>query len=478
MFLAALTHKWIAYVFECEVESVAPGVKVSPKRPITYISSDLLFASCYERRELALPTTMWSISSTDTLLEESLIATLGPVVFKRTAGTGNGCNGKPRLAIKDKPAEPADPMSTSDSEESEEESYESYESDHEADAEVTGAAPATLAGDDAAATQEAAAPSVLGADQSLLDDDHHVFHGGADDDGPDLGDIAGTGVCEPVLLTKEEGELLSDAAFAKRVDEKLAAIHSGDGTDINESDDNVLEEVKNAIAAVLAEGDSHAGAVTSTEAKHISGETYDVAFEKWFSEFFRSVEAANAMQNRRGVVPPTTANASLVIRTVGCSMVTTWVHWPAKQRRNLAGREIKLDEKGCFIFSVAAAYPLIEFKTSTTSQTKHRPDGVPFSVLLDDVDAKMEQVKKGERPAVPRWALRTRDMADIAISKKATAGSDDTLAVAAVAPCFVCLRPIVVRCARRQPMSHAYPKWQTRAKTTGAATKAAALPII
>ena len=162
------------------------------------------------------------------------------------------------------------------------------------------------------------------------------------------------------------------------------------------------------------------------------------------------------MQNRRGVVPPTTANASLVIRTVGCSMVTTWVHWPAKQRRNLAGREIKLDEKGCFIFSVAASYPLIEFKTSKTSQTKHRPDGVPFSVLLDDVDAKMEQVKKGERPAVPRWALRTRDMADIAISKKATAESDDTLAVAAVAPCFVCLgeAPPPNRCAMCTTTAH------------------------
>jgi hypothetical protein len=269
----------------------------------------------------------------------------------------------------------------------------------------------------------------------------------AGDSGIDLGDddrdidIDGSpldgevGCCEPDELSHNEVALLEDASVAELVAERLEDFGEIRGL----SDRTAL--IREALDEVVADGGVDVGVAAPVAAEVMVDHLLDVdptacerAFNTWFQAFRLSMQAGAKRDTELQLGPKARklqqSNASLLLRDVKGTLVTSFIHWPVtvKLKPGLIGREVLVDD-GKLCFSVPALFPAISFKS------KHDPLGQPYVIVLADAGVRMEQVKKADRPAVPAASLRLREMYDVAISRN-TVGAE--VSDPHVVPCFLC----------------------------------------
>ena len=248
-----------------------------------------------------------------------------------------------------------------------------------------------------------------------------------------------TGTCEPAGPTPEEAKLLETPEVKALVIEKL------EGMPPEEDPDAKLDAVLAALDEVTENG------IPPPRKKEDSWTFANLqrAFNVWFDGYMEGGAAARARSTHAGIaVPPASGNASLLVREAGTSLVTSFIHWPtpsgkAKPLLPRTGRVVNTED-GKLVAIVPATSPLINFKSKVC------PDGEAFYVLLADIGVKMRMVPKKDRPDIPAVAIRLRQMADVAISRKrdpatdgpgsprSSAGVAPDLMRCATSPCHVC----------------------------------------
>jgi hypothetical protein len=394
-FCCPLTHGWSAHLCPCDVERLEKGVSVKPRYPLSYVSSILLFAGEYHRREQSLPFIAWTVSECDNKLkDEDLLGLLAPWTPPKSYKGATAI-----LSI------------TDDSIEAEDTDVLGPDPDHaEANDLYDDVDPDSL---------EAGTLADINADTALLQNEAVGGPGGIVDQALEAASFGGI--------------IMSDQEEADIVQETLESLKQ-EGT---HSPPSPLDLVGTG---------------------SIDDAIFEAALQSWRQAFTLGMDAGRLAAYQRSqnlTLPVSSGNACLLVRGVRTtsgspnvsSVVSTYFHWPATTTsKKLDGVEVRVDHNHRLIFSIVGVTVMsgtvcrpLRFKCL------EYPLGEDFDILLHDVGQRMSKDKGLSRPRLPDVVVRFKSMCDIALARKAPAavlGENDSENVimkgAGASSCFVC----------------------------------------